>query len=661
MGNIMKKGLALLLIGVVLVSLLLPLAFLPKSKASSIALDTINITLIPGIVYFNQQTSQSGNTSAGSLSIAGAHLTVEVDYANGTVFSVQNVVVDSNNQISIQVPNNTQVRIFVNVTGVGVSIPISYVPAATFTQSETTNLSVAMMVYPVQFVLCNGTVETVRLAVAWTYNESSAVIGDAAMKYTKSGVATQAVPWYLDSSYNSNTLSPGWPYSGYLAGLLELGPDYYGQYEYWVLGKQVTVVGYGSNGLSTVKTPPAAAWAFLNGSGLIGVWVHHVMNVGYNIGPAETTYYLLYNKADTANDTAWLFTPVNFTTGWAVFEPWLNLSVSYGYKFAYMLSLNVNNSAPVFAFPSLAGKGWVYAAPTAFGPMSSSTSMSFNKTLTVVVNGSSMSIWFNGTGINALEIIGPNFQFNNISSTGTFYTNVTGGFAPLIPTYNKWPYVPPKKVVRDNKVYALALNSTSTSYIIPYNCKSTATPTSYAYGTYILYTPYRLSNSTSSTAYVVIKGQVRTLYGNYTVPNGTVEIVVDNGNTNVYTVNVSVESGAFSSPALALSPTTNYTYKIYYYNASSTVLSSNASNTNVVFNGDPSGFSTLTVASTSSTSTSTTTPTTTPTSPTSGPSLGYVLLVVFIIVVVIVAIAAIGKSVEHTVFNASHRYVKEEN
>jgi len=119
-------------------------------------------------------------------------------------------------------------------------------------------------------------------------------------------------------------------------------------------------------------------------------------------------------------------------------------------------------------------------------------------------------------------------------------------------------------------------------------------------------TPYRLSNSTSSTAYVVIKGKVTTLFGNFTVPNGTVEVIVNNGNTNVYTVNVSVVNGAFSSPALSLSPTTNYTYELIYYNGSTEVLSSTASGTNVVFSGTPSSFTTLTVASTSTTTTTTT-------------------------------------------------------
>jgi cobalamin biosynthesis Mg chelatase CobN len=158
---------------------------------------------------------------------------------------------------------------------------------------------------------------------------------------------------------------------------------------------------------------------------------------------------------------------------------------------------------------------------------------------------------------------------------------------------------------------------------------------------------------------VVIRGKVTTLYGNYTVPNGTVEVVVNNGATNVYTVNVSVKSGAFSSPALSLSPTTNYTYKVYYYNASTEVLSSNTSGTNVVFSGTPSGFTTLTVASTSSsTSTTTTTSPSTPTSVSINPL--YVALGLIFLVIIIVAIVAAVRGAKHAIEETIRRYVKED-
>jgi flagellar hook assembly protein FlgD len=180
-------------------------------------------------------------------------------------------------------------------------------------------------------------------------------------------------------------------------------------------------------------------------------------------------------------------------------------------------------------------------------------------------------------------------------------------------------------------------------------------PALYAYGTQIYYQAYKLSNSTSSTAYVEIKGKVTTLYGNFTVPNGTVEVVVNNGATNVYTINVSVKNGVFSSPALSLSPTTNYTYKLVYYNGSKEVLSSNASGTNVEFSGTPSSFATLTVASTSSTTTSTSTSTTTTTI-----NPFYIFLGLVALVIIIVAIVAVGRSTKHAIEETVRKYVKED-
>jgi hypothetical protein len=225
------------------------------------------------------------------------------------------------------------------------------------------------------------------------------------------------------------------------------------------------------------------------------------------------------------------------------------------------------------------------------------------------------------------------------------------------PASNVWPFGYGKKITIGGKVYALALNSTFTGYISM--CQKIA-PTLYAYGTQIYYQAYRLSNSTSSTAYVVIKGRVTTLYGNFTVPNGTVEVVVNNGATNVYTVNVSVKDGSFASPALALSPTTNYTYELIYYNATPTVLSSSTSGTNVEFSGTPSSFTTLTVASTSSTTTTTTTTTTT--SPTSGTSTSinwfYVLLGLIALVIIIVAIASASHATKHAIEESIRKYVK---
>ena len=112
------------------------------------------------------------------------------------------------------------------------------------------------------------------------------------------------------------------------------------------------------------------------------------------------------------------------------------------------------------------------------------------------------------------------------------------------------------------------------------------------------------------------------------------------------------DSGTFSSPALSLSPTTNYTYKLIYYNGSTEVLSSNASGTNVVFSGTPSSFTTLTVASTSTTTTSTTTTTT-------SINWFYVLLALIVLLIIAVAIVAGSHGAKHAIESYTRKYVKE--
>jgi glucan phosphoethanolaminetransferase (alkaline phosphatase superfamily) len=109
-------------------------------------------------------------------------------------------------------------------------------------------------------------------------------------------------------------------------------------------------------------------------------------------------------------------------------------------------------------------------------------------------------------------------------------------------------------------------------------------------------------------------------------------------------------NGTFSSPALSLSPITNYTYKLIYYNGSKSVLSSNASGTNVVFSGTPSGFTTLTVASTTTTSTTTTT---------TSINWFYVLLAVIVLLIIAVAIVAGSHGAKHAIESQVRKYVKE--
>jgi len=650
----MKKVIAALVIVLAVLAVAVPMAaVLRPAKAASTV--TVTLKVIPGIKYTYAPTGASYNTSQGSLSLAGAKLFVQVEYTNGTVISSQMVTVNKSGYITVAVPSGTAVDILINVAGLGgVDIPVSAIYDATFTANTVSNVSVSMNVIPIKLVLSNGTPITVLMATAWTYNQTGAVVTDPAMVNNVTGVDNEIIPYYLDKAFYNSPINPLWP--NYLYGFMELGPSYYSTFSYWALGKEVTVTAYGTKGETKSTTPAGGAIAFLNGTNyFLGFWVHSAGYVGYNSTLPKPTWYLLYTEADPANDTvSWLFVPVNASTGWALFVPWLNLSVSYGYRFAYLIATTVNQTPYTFVFHSLTGSGYIKATPLTFGT-TGITSLPFNKSLTAVMTGSNAGA-FNGTNMIPLELIGVSpFAYANISKTGVFYTNMTNGWAPIIPTANPWPFSYGKKIVVNGKVYALAINSTSTGYLYPTG-KFTATPTLYAYGTQIFYTPYKLSNSTSSTAYVVIKGKVTTLYGNYTVPNGTVEIVVNNGATNVYTVNVSVKSGAFSSPALSLSPTTNYTYKVYYYNASTEVLSSNTSGTNVVFSGTPSGFTTLTVASTSTSTTTTTSPSTT-TSVSINPL--YVALGLIFLVIIIVAVVAAVRGAKHAIEENIRRYVKE--
>ena len=651
-----------LMIVLIALSALVPLAIYGQ-PARALSTVTVTLKVVPGI-YYNYVPLASygyyGNASAGSLSLAGAKLLVEVEYTNGTVYSTQLVTVNDSGYITFAVPYNTPVNIFLNVSGYyGTTFPVGAIYDATFTSNTVSNVSVAMSAYPIPFYLCNGSEVIIKLAEAWTYNQSAGPAIASGQYKTSSGY-TVMLPFYYSTATNSNAVIPATGDNA-LAGF-DVAPNYETTYWYWALGKNVSVTKYASNGLPLNTNPAGVAWSFLNGSQyLVGVVVHFAGRQGLT-PTGIPTFYLLYNKGDVANDTAYMFIPVNTTTGWAVFLPWINMSAGYGYFFGAVLITTFNQSLPVFTFYNLSGTGYLHVSPLALGSLGL-TSIAFNKTLTVKMSGTSYALWWNGTNANFLEVIGPGSlssltpAWTNVSATGTFYTNVTNGFVPMWPANNAWPFSYGKKITINGKVYAQALNATYSGYITM--CQKVP-PALYAYGTQIYYQAYKLSNSTSSTAYVVIKGKVTTLYGNFTVPNGTVEVIVNNGATNVYTINVTVKNGVFSSPALSLSPTTNYTYELVYYNGSNTVLSSSSSGTNVVFSGTPSGFTTLTVASTSTT-TSTTTTTTTPTSPTAPTSINwfYVFLGLIFLVIIVMVIVAVGRSTKHTIEEVVRKYVKE--
>ncbi len=655
----LRKVTVALVIALVALASLVPLAMYGQ-PAKALSTVTVTLKLIPGI-YYNYVPLASygyyGNASAGSLSLAGAKFIVDVRYTNGTVFSQQLVTVNQSGYITFAVPYNTPVNIFINVSGYyGATFPVMAIYGATFTSNTVSNASVAVSVYPVPFYTCNGSMVVIKLAEAWTYNQSAGPAIASGLYEAPGSHYTVMLPFYYSTTISGNTITPATGDNA-LAGF-DVAPNYETTYWYWALGKNISVTKYASNGFPLNKNPAGVAWSFLNGSQyLVGVVVHFAGRQGLT-PTGGGTFYLLYNKGDVANDTAYMFIPVNSTTGWAVFLPWINMSAGYGYFFGAILITTLNQSLPVFTFYNISGKGYLHISPIALGS-TGLTSISFNKTLTVKMGGSSFALWYNGTGLRMLEVIGPGSlssltpAWTNVSATGTFYTNVTNGFVPMWPASNAWPFGYGKKITIGGKVYALALNSTFTGYISM--CQK-VTPALYAYGTQIYYQAYRLSNSTSSTAYVVIKGRVTTLYGNFTVPNGTVEVVVNNGATNVYTINVSVKGGSFASPALSLSPTTNYTYKLIYFNGSKSVLSTNTSGTNVVFSGTPSGFTTLTVASTTSTTTTTTT------SPTSGTSTSinwfYVLLGLIALVIIIVAIASASHATRHAIEESIRKYVK---
>ena len=654
----LRKVAIALMVALIALSALVPFA-LYGQPARALSTVTVTLKVVPGIYYTYVPLASygtTGNASAGSLSLAGAKLLVEVEYTNGTVYSTQLVTVNQSGYISFAVPYDQPVNIFLNVSGYyGATFPVGAIYDATFTSNTVSNVSVAISVYPVPFYMCNGSKVVIKLAEAWTYNQSAGPAIASELYKTPAGYYTVMLPFYYSTATNGNAITPATGDNA-LAGF-DVAPNYETTYWYWALGKNVSVTKYASNGLPLNKNPAGVAWSFLNGSQyFVGVVVHFAGRQGLT-PTGIPTFYLLYDKADVANDTDYLFIPVNSTTGWAVFLPWINMSAGYGYFFGAVLITTFNESLPLFTFYNTSGKGYLHATPLAFGSLGL-TSISFNKTLTVKMAGTSFALWYNGTNLKLLEVIGPGSlssltpAWTNVSASGTFYTNVTNGFVPMWPANNAWPFGLGKKITINGKVYALALNSTFSGYITV--CQKIS-PTLYAYGTQIYYHAYKLSNSTSSTAYVVIKGKVTTLYGNYTVPNGTVEVIVDNGNTNVYTVNVSVVNGAFSSPALSLSPTTNYTYKLIYYNGSKAVLSSNASGTNVEFSGTPSSFATLTVASTS-TSTSSTSSTTTTSN-----NWFYVLLAVIVLLIIAVAIVASTHGAKHTIESQVRKYVKEDS
>nr|MCG2874737.1 hypothetical protein [Acidilobus sp.] len=366
----LRKVAIALMVALVALSALAPLA-LYGQPARALSTVTVTLKVVPGI-YYNYVPLASygtyGNASAGSLSLAGAKLLVEVEYTNGTVYSTQLVTVNGSGYISFAVPYNTPVNIFLNVSGYyGTTFPVGAIYDATFTSNKVSNVSVAVSVYPVPFYMCNGSKVVIKLAEAWTYNQSAGPAIASMLYKTPAGYYTVMLPFYYSTATNGNAITPATGDNA-LAGF-DVAPNYETTYWYWALGKNVSVTKYASNGLPLNKNPAGVAWSFLNGSQyLVGVVVHFAGR--QDLSPTGGgTFYLLYDKADVANDTDYMFIPVNTTTGWAVFLPWINMSAGYGYFFGAVLITTLNESLPVFAFYNITGKGYLHATPLAFGSL----------------------------------------------------------------------------------------------------------------------------------------------------------------------------------------------------------------------------------------------------------------------------------------------------
>jgi len=101
------RKVAIALMVLVALSALVPLA-LYGQPARALSTVTVTLKVVPGIYYtyvpLASYGSTYGNASAGSLSLAGAKLLVEVEYTNGTVYSTQLVTVNGSGYISFAVP-----------------------------------------------------------------------------------------------------------------------------------------------------------------------------------------------------------------------------------------------------------------------------------------------------------------------------------------------------------------------------------------------------------------------------------------------------------------------------------------------------------------------------------------------------------------------------
>lgn len=650
----------------------------------------VTLTLNNQITYYDNSTVYKGGIGKLNSNLAGVPVLV-VLYLNGSLAGTKYMKVNGSNEIKIAgIKSGTKVRVLLNETGfAGQSIVVGDTGNVTVSSDTDVTVYVGLAKYYTR-IPCGSKNYNITVVLAWTWWQAGyspsfdAIIND--VEYNASGHSvggswawpmTLAGPlglnvsglythqgWIWDESLPLST-SSDWPEGNYSISQLLV----------WETAGLANGSIYTSSTVVTFSTSPSATFKYgvlkygynayigvldMNGTGpanLVGAWM--VLGTESSASGTITTgnFYAFGPPSwGLTNFKGAIFVPKNWTTGWVVFPLTVNLSLNQVYAGAAELLWACNlTRIPVGQVPLFNGTyynvSWGYPAYSAVvGFNSSYINMSFN-------------YWtaseFGSDFINVLEWMGSDL-FNNVSKTGELYLNVTEGYLPIFPVWWKpsavWKVTLPSVLKLPNGVVlGKALSTPPTIYInwsvgAP-KFKASFTPPAMAFAPNLTVLAWRLSNSTSSTAYVYFKVLVVNPFTGTPVPNGTVELVVNNGNTNVYTGNITV-SGGVASAVLSLSPSVNYTVKALYYNASTYVLPSSVSGVEAEGSVVPSSLPSATVQVSSTTTTTTTTTTSTTT--------WFIILIVVVVLVVVIAIAAAAKGVKHAIESEYRRYVRRE-
>ena len=656
------RALTYFLLAMVVVALFAAWAALPTQRAEAQTTTYVYITLhlIPGINLVTYGTSYV-NESGWSISLAGTRLVLEVvnDSSRKPVYT-EIVTVNKSGDIKFPVPKGIPVTIWLNATGFGnYGVPVTWINEVTFNSNGTYNQAVTLDDEVIPIVLPNGTTEYVKIAMAYSFlGDGAGMLRSAPVSVSSSANGTVIIPIALWYGWSSPQLKPVSPY---LAFYFSGGSNDNTTYTWINLSKTYTLKVYKggtmpAGGISNFTIMPVGGgFQFVNGTcQLVGLWYY--MH-GYGVAPGFTStnkgivWYDTANEIDPANDSDWIFVPVNWTTGWADIEVNFNKTSPAFYNWwGYMVTTCNQTNINGYLIYNFTSKKWVSVTAGMLGAAFYGA-ITFNKTFNIGETGSVASN-MNGTAFKFLELAGPNVLIN-LSATGEFYTNVTNGWLPYFMNNYPWPVTLPAKLVIGNHLVLVAINSTKVVYQ-HFGAKMSVTPTEYAVAPAIYFKAYRYSNSTSTNTYIEILVYPRTYVGNATILNGTVEVILNNGNTNVYTGNVTVSNGVAKVVIGGLSENVNYTLTVKYFNASKTVLSSTQSNTSLTTSVVPASLSTVQVAST--------TTTTTTTSPSTGTSvsLATVLFIIVVILVIVGVILAAQHHAKRTMFNKAFRYVREE-